>query len=316
MRSAPTNLVKIIAEELAEPVAPDVAALVAALERDHGSSFKGALFYGSCLRDGTLDERIADFYLLVGSYRTFYSSWLAAAGNAALPPNVFYYETEEGGKTLRAKVAVLSLQDLARGTTPRSFLSYLWGRFAQPVRLLRPADTGVENHVATALGSAVVTLLRRALPLMPARFTATEIWQKSLMESYRTELRAERKTRADELVARDGERYERLTRAVTEGRALPGARRRGDGGFEHQPSWGAALRCRLAWWLRRVAGKTLHVLRLVKAAFTFENGLDYLLWKIERHSGETVTVSDWQRRHPLLAAPGIALRLYRRGAFR
>lgn len=316
MRSAPTNLVKIVAEELAQPVAPDVETLVAALERDHGRSFKGALFYGSCLRDGTLDDRIADFYLLVGSYRAFYSSWLAAAGNAALPPNVFYYETEEGGKTLRAKVAVLSLEDLARGTTARSFLSYLWGRFAQPVRLLRPADKGVETHVATALGSAVVTLLRRTLPLMAARFTATEIWHRALMESYRTELRAERKSRADELVARDSERYERLTRAVTEGRALPGARRRGDGGFEHQPSWGAAVRCKLAWRLRRVAGKTLHVLRLVKAAFTFENGLDYLLWKIERHSGETVAVSDWQRRHPLLAAPGIALRLYRKGAFR
>ena len=107
-----------------------------------------------------------------------------------------------------------------------------------------------------------------------------------------------------------------MTRAVTEGRALPGARRRGDGGFEHQPSGGATVRCKIGWTMRRLAGKALHVLRLVKAAFTFENGLEYLLWKIQRHSGETVEVKDWQRRHPLLAAPGLALRLYRRGAFR
>jgi hypothetical protein len=58
------------------------------------------------------------------------------------------------------------------------------------------------------------------------------------------------------------------------------------------------------------------LLRLAKGAFTFVGGVDYLLWKIERHSGVKTTVTAWQRRHPLLAAPGLAWRLYRRGAFR
>jgi hypothetical protein len=60
----------------------------------------------------------------------------------------------------------------------------------------------------------------------------------------------------------------------------------------------------------------LHVLRLAKAAFTFAGGLDYILWKIARHSGVTAEPTPWQRRHPLMAAPVLAWRLYRRGAFR
>jgi hypothetical protein len=70
------------------------------------------------------------------------------------------------------------------------------------------------------------------------------------------------------------------------------------------------------WKRRRRLGKTLNLLRIIKGIFTFDGGLDYALWKIKRHSGKTVPVTDWQRRHPLLAAPGLAWRLYRMGAFR
>ena len=63
-------------------------------------------------------------------------------------------------------------------------------------------------------------------------------------------------------------------------------------------------------------GKTFHVLRLAKAAYTFAGGLDYILWKIETHSGIKTEPTPWQRRHPLIAAPKLAWQLYRRGAFR
>jgi hypothetical protein len=63
-------------------------------------------------------------------------------------------------------------------------------------------------------------------------------------------------------------------------------------------------------------GKLLNLARLVKAAFTFQGGLDYVLWKVKRHSGVEIQVTDWQRRHPVLAAPSLAWKLYRRGAFR
>ena len=49
---------------------------------------------------------------------------------------------------------------------------------------------------------------------------------------------------------------------------------------------------------------------------TFDGAADYVAWKVERHSGVQLQLSDWQRRHPLLAAPGIYLQLRRRGVLR
>jgi hypothetical protein len=45
-------------------------------------------------------------------------------------------------------------------------------------------------------------------------------------------------------------------------------------------------------------------------------GAEYILWKIERHSGVRIELSPFARRHPILAGWGAAWRLYRRGAFR
>ena len=54
----------------------------------------------------------------------------------------------------------------------------------------------------------------------------------------------------------------------------------------------------------------------MKAAFTFNDALDYILWKIERHSGVYVEPTELQRRHPLLFSWGLLWRVYRKGGFR
>jgi hypothetical protein len=74
--------------------------------------------------------------------------------------------------------------------------------------------------------------------------------------------------------------------------------------------------CRQSWRLRFFQGKVLSVLRLLKSAFTFVGGMDYILWKIERHSGVRVELPPRLRRRPLAAACVLAWRLYRRGGFR
>jgi hypothetical protein len=68
--------------------------------------------------------------------------------------------------------------------------------------------------------------------------------------------------------------------------------------------------------MRRVWNRLLHVLRLFKAAGTFANGVDYLCWKIERHSGVRVEPTERMRRHPRLAAWRMMYRLWRRGALK
>jgi hypothetical protein len=73
---------------------------------------------------------------------------------------------------------------------------------------------------------------------------------------------------------------------------------------------------RLAWIVRSLQGKALSVLRLLKGLFTYQNGLAYILWKIERHSGASVDLPERLQRRPFLGACVIFWRLYRKGAFR
>jgi len=114
-------------------------------------------------------------------------------------------------------------------------------------------------------------------------------------------VRSEGLSRAVELVNADLERHRRayaLARDVI-----------GD-------STASADACAAAWRRRRRTSKLLNFARLVKATFTFDGALDYVLWKVKRHSGVVLPVTDWQRRHPLLSAPVLAWKLYRLGAFR
>ena len=44
--------------------------------------------------------------------------------------------------------------------------------------------------------------------------------------------------------------------------------------------------------------------------------MDYVVWKVERHSGVRIEPSPWQRRHPLLAAPWLYWRMRRQQLLR
>jgi len=294
----------LVAAEALQPVAAPVTALVEALHRRHGDAVAAVLFYGACLRVADLpadDDPLFDFYLLVDDYRQVYGRRLAALANAVLPPNVFYLELPWQDRRLRAKYAVVAMATFRRLLSARAFHSYFWGRFAQPVRLVHARNDAVRAVVFDALVDAVVTLVQRTAALTGAGAAPEALWTRAFRETYRAELRAENSDRARLLYEADRARYDRLA---------PLAIAAGDP-IDRRPR-----RARLAWWQRRLLGKTLSVLRLAKGAFTFDGGLDYILWKIARHSGVTTAVAPWQRRHPLLAAPGLAWRLYRRGAFR
>ena len=54
----------------------------------------------------------------------------------------------------------------------------------------------------------------------------------------------------------------------------------------------------------------------MKTAGTFDDWVPYILWKVERHSGEPVEVTDRQRRHPLIFGWPVLFRLLRRRVLR
>ena len=95
----------------------------------------------------------------------------------------------------------------------------------------------------------------------------------------------------------DPERYRRFGEA-----ALP---------LAHQPGDAAQ-----SWRRFRRRGKALTLARLAKATTTYAGGVDYLVWKINRHAGTAIEIRPWQRRHPILGAIVMLPRLLRRGAIR
>jgi hypothetical protein len=301
------------AERRSFTVPAGARALAEALLARHGASVQAILLYGSCYRRGD-DDGLVDLYVLVDGYRAIHGLGFAALANHLLPPNVYFHEQAHGARTLRAKYAILSLDGLERATGPAAFVPYFWARFAQPTALLYARTEAVAARVRAALAQAAATFVARVVPALPEDFDARQLWQRGLVMSYRAELRAERRGGVRDLYTAAAAHYETTTRQALA--AGPFAVTAVDARYRVELGRTQRLAARAAWLARRALGKSLSVLRLVKGLFTFRGGPDYVLWKIQRHSGVAVELSPRARRFPLLAAWTIAWRLYRRRAFR
>jgi hypothetical protein len=243
---------------------------------------------------------------------------LPALINKLLPPNVYYLEIPFEDRMIRAKYTVLSLADFHRGASIRWFHSYIWGRFAQPTGLLYARNDQVAERVQQALAQAVVTFITRALPAIPAQFDARELWRRGLLLSYQSELRSERTQKLSRLFDAAPEHYEQITRTAMDFVPFAVDIAVCDTQVQYHAHIPNRIRnfSRLTWSIRRLQGKLLSLLRLFKALFTFKGGIDYVLWKIERHSGVGIEVTPRLRKLPLVGLGVVFWRLYRRGAFR
>lgn len=318
MVPTPSRLLTLISRKSSLPAPTGVRALADEILARYGSSVQAILFYGSCLRTGDDSEGLVDMYLLVNSYSSTYRGRVQPFLNKLLPPNVFYLELPFEGRVVRAKYAILSLRDFQYGTSMRWFHSYLWGRFAQPVGLIYTRNHQVVEQVHAALIQAVITFITRILPQVNEEFTARELWQKGLLLSYRAELRAERAQNLVHIFDATAEYYEQLTQAAMPLVPLAVEPITSATPIYYRARLPARVRHngRLAWGLRTLQGKVLSVLRLLKGLSTFTGGPDYILWKIERHTGVRESLTPRLRRHPLLAACVLSWRLYRKGGFR
>ncbi len=309
------DLVAEMALLSSKAVSADFLVLVEALKSRFGSSLEAVLLYGSCLRSHEIGDGVADFYAIVNSYSKAYPERYLAVLNAWLPPNVFFLEASVQEKTFRAKYAVVSMADFEQGTQ-HWFHPYLWARFAQPSRLLWARDETVRMRVNQALAHAVVTFLKSSLPLLePSPVNAEAIWTNGLTQTYAAELRPERSTRARQLVELNLDDYARLTMCAIPAltgmlEVLP------DGNYRCLTGATEQRNSLWRWRLRRWQGKILSVLRLSKAAFTFQDSINYAAWKIERHTGVRVEVTPMLRRHPLLWGLKVSWKLLRRGVMR
>lgn len=233
------------------------------------------LAYGSCLRGVATTDSLIDLYVLTRDLRGVSANVLSRLGCKLIPPNVYYAECDIGGQRYRAKYAVLPMPLFAVGMTRSN--PYFWARFAQPSALVFAADAEARRDVISAAARAAQTMFAHARALSPMG-DPLDIWAAGFRATYATELRAEAGDRADQLVAANESYYRDLAAALAATAAQPA-------------SWG---------W-KRASGKLWAAARLIKASFTFSGGADYLVWKIERHSGQKIAISPWQRRHPVIA---------------
>ncbi|MGH1480853.1 MAG: hypothetical protein ACRBM6_19335 [Geminicoccales bacterium] len=294
-------------------------ALVDSIMRLHGETVAGILFYGSCLRQDPSDEPpegILDFYVVVDRLRRAYRSRWSAFMNCLLPPNVFFIERSWQGKTIRAKYAVISRKQWRHGTSANAFHPTLWARFAQPTALLYARDSEAAGEIARGLEEAVKTMLGAILPLIAKPASPGELWQAALLQTYQAELRPEGTERATSIYEADQKRYDAITPLALKTFAELPVEIAGDGRVETHFSAKERRRARRLWRRRRFWGKPLNVLRLMKSVFTFSGGVDYALWKVERHTGVKVPVSNFERRHPILTSPKLLWRVYRLSAIR
>ena len=149
-------------------------------------------------------------------------------------------------------------------STGRTLQSYLWARFAQPTVVLWAREPAVRERITRALATAVMTTARETRDLLEPEEAPESVWTRAFCEAYRTELRAEAPERGERPLS--GVRRRATTRSRASSTApsaaspteVPERRRRAE----------------RKWRRRRIVGKTLSVLRLMKSAFTFEDGAD------------------------------------------
>jgi hypothetical protein len=302
-------LIPLVAAELQVPAAPEVHEFAAAIAKHCGGSAEAVLFYGSCLRSEDLADSLLDFYLLVDSYERAYSRrWLAKA-NRMVPPNVFY--AERAG--LRAKYAVMTTADFAAACTARAGTVSVWARFAQPSRLVWARGDAARAKVVRAVAGAAPTLLGEARPLIPDAVSVEDLWTRAFALTYGAELRSERAERGQSIFSTDPARYAAFTAPSL---AEAGLSARVEDGAVHFAAPADVRAGQRRWSRLRRRGKAVSVIRLIKASFTFAGGVDYLAWKINRHSGAGIEIKPWHRRFPLLAGLWFLPRLIRKGAVR
>lgn len=263
---------------------PQVDALVSAMRRRFGTAVEAIVLYGSFTR-GQRDT-LLDLYVLLEDL-----SPLSAFHRllTRLPPNV--YHVNENG--VRAKVAVMTFEQLERGVQ-RDVAPYFWARFAQPCAIVWQRDENARNRFVRLVANAAARLYFAAAASPDAPTTPAAFWEHTFRLTYGAELRSEKESRYRALYEANPGYFDAVFAALS-----------------HAPVGPAT-----SWRARRVMGKLLSFSRLFKSAFTFDDPVDYLLWKIERHSGVRETATPLQHRYPLIFAWPVVWRLYRKGAFR
>ena len=291
MKTSSNNLEEFCSTSLARDVPAELRTMADFLHAKHEGAV-AILGYGSCLRGVAVTDTLMDFYILTESLTDVSPNLISRLACSIVPPNVYYAEIKSGKQSLRAKYAVLPLDLFARWMKRDTGNPYFWARFSQPSALLFARDGQARQTVIAAIADALRTSFANAKALS-AGPDPLVIWAKGFDATYNSEFRSEKASRAAHIVSGSIDYYQEAAKLMASETPI-----------HANQSW------------RRLAGKCWSVLRLCKAAFTFQGGADYIVWKIERHSGEKIVLTEWQKRHPIFTGLLLLPAMLRKGAIR
>jgi len=286
------------------PVAGQLAAL-------GGASVRAVVFFGSRKTQASPDAWSAfDLFVLTHGYAAFYRSLreagrlarrpgLVAALNHALPPNQI--SIRGGGRDAggwHAKCAVISLEAFLRETSPRRHDHFCLGRLCQPVEVLYLADETARGSVLDALVSAHALTYAWVRPWLPERFDASSYCRTLLRVSLAQEIRPEPAGRAEALFLAQQDDLVPVYRVLLEQLAARGelvALTSGTFALARPVSGAERTRIRgyFAWSLVRATA------RWAKYIVTFDDWLEYIVRKAQRHTGQEIALTARERRFPL-----------------
>ena len=280
---------------LARTVDPAVTAYAERLAGD--ADALAVLFYGSNLRTGSR-EGVLDFYVLT-----------PGAPEKGLWPTVSYREWQHEGETLRAKIATMTLAKFTEAARGETLDTTIWARFVQPSALAWSRDDTARRQVAAAIEAAAITAARLAVAVGPDSGEEEDYWRALFQATYRAEFRVEKPGREDSILTLNAEHFDGLLPDALAAGGIPFGR---DGTVLIPRITRAEQERVRAWWKkRRRMGKPLNIARLARATRTFDGAARYAAWKVERHTGETIVVTPFRERHPILSAPAVAFQLWR-----
>ena len=269
-------------------------AFVEKINKQYQDSVVGIVFYGSCMRTREYNDAILDFYVIIDKYSLAYDSYWLRFANSALPPNVFYLQICVDEKIYRAKYAVMSKKSLFANVN-KAFHSYFWARFTQPMTCIYMHNEEFKQWFVGIQCAASKSFFYNVLSSVSKNSTSSEFWIKGFQLTYAAELRAESKSRAVTIYENNREYYDGVFSGLV---------------AEYNFSPQNKFINNIKWKVRILYGKFLSVLRLMKATTTFVGGVDYIAWKIERHTGEPVSVSDKARKYPWIYIWPIVFNLF------
>jgi hypothetical protein len=289
--------------------APEAARLAARVAEAGRGAVRSVLFFGSRHTGAAARDRFGafDLFVVVVDYRAFYSG-LKAAGqlrrsvglvawlNTWLAPNQVAFRAEPDAV---GKLSVVSEPTFLRETGPLRRDHFCAGRLFQPAQCVWAADAAAGELALEGVAQAHAITLAWAGPWLPERFDAARYTRRLLELSLAREIRPEPSGRAETLWSAQRDYLLAVYARLLEGWADDGELAPlGDGFYRLARAPTGEVRRRLDAFFRR--SKARATARWFKYVLTFDDWLDYIRRKAERHTGQPIVLAPRERRWPLL----------------